>query len=159
MTPGVSRHGKASGGTQAKGLGNESSPAVPRKKTGRNNATGSTGKNGTEPSKKATGAAGKKVAKLAPPGTTGTAMAKRHSYGKHPRPAGWGTLKLNSEPFAIVYWRGKKLGPTPLLGVRLPVGSHTLVLRNPALGIVKKIRVKIERGKEHKMFIDLAKAK
>jgi len=71
------------------------------------------------------------------------------------RAAGHGTLKINSEPYSVVYWGKKRLGPTPQMNVRLPTGSHTLVLRNDALGLSKRVRVRIERDKVHTVFVEL----
>ncbi len=74
-----------------------------------------------------------------------------------PPPAGGatGTLRINSEPFAVVYLGAQKIGPTPQMDVKLPVGSHTLTLKNDALGITKKVRVVIEKDKVHTVFVDL----
>ena len=37
-------------------------------------------------------------------------------------------MELRSNPRADVYWRGRRIGKTPLRGLTLPVGTHTLVL-------------------------------
>ena len=79
-----------------------------------------------------------------------------------PKPAvaaakGTGTLRINSEPFAMVYLGAKRLGPTPQMDVKLPAGSHVLTLKNEALGITKKVRVRIEPDKVHTVFVELAK--
>jgi serine/threonine protein kinase len=42
-----------------------------------------------------------------------------------------GKLTFDSAPWSNVYLNGKLLGSTPLLGVVLPVGTHTLVLKSP----------------------------
>jgi hypothetical protein len=76
-----------------------------------------------------------------------------------PPPGAVGTLKINSEPFANVYLGAKLLGPTPQMDIKLPVGSHTLTLKNDALGITRKVRVKIEAGKVHTVFVDLNEKK
>ena len=39
-----------------------------------------------------------------------------------------GAMEVRSTPPAEVYWRGKRIGRTPLRGLNLPVGTHTLVL-------------------------------
>jgi serine/threonine-protein kinase len=41
-----------------------------------------------------------------------------------------GAVDVLSTPPADVYWRGKKIGRTPLRGLALPAGTHTLVLIN-----------------------------
>ncbi len=68
-----------------------------------------------------------------------------------------GTLRINSEPFAVIYKGKKRLGPTPQMNIRLPAGSHTLTLKNEALGIEKRVRVRIEAGKVHTVFVELKK--
>ena len=70
---------------------------------------------------------------------------------------GSGTLRINSEPFSVVYWKKKRLGPTPQMAIRLPAGSHTLTLKNEALGIEKRVRVRIENNKVHTVFVELGK--
>ena len=76
-----------------------------------------------------------------------------------PKPASGktGTLRINSEPFAVIYKGGKRLGPTPQMNIKLPAGSHTLTLKNDALGISKRVRVRIEAGKTHTVFVELNK--
>jgi hypothetical protein len=82
--------------------------------------------------------------------------AEKVAVAPQPPPGGGtGTLRINSEPFAVVYLGAKKLGPTPQMDLKLPVGSHTLTLKNDALGITKKIRVIIEKDKVHTVFVDL----
>jgi serine/threonine protein kinase len=76
-----------------------------------------------------------------------------------PKPASGktGTLRINSEPFAVIYKGKKRLGPTPQMNIKLPAGSHTLTLKNDALGISKRVRVRIEAGKTHTVFVELKK--
>jgi hypothetical protein len=45
-----------------------------------------------------------------------------------------GTLNINAIPWAEVTIDGKKLGPTPLGDVSLPIGSHEVVFTHPQLG-------------------------
>ena len=73
------------------------------------------------------------------------------------RPRGTGTLRINSEPFSVIYLGRKKLGPTPQMNLKLPAGSHTLTLRNDALGIKRRIRVRIQPNKIHTVFVDINK--
>ncbi len=68
---------------------------------------------------------------------------------------GEGTLRINSEPFAVVYWGNRRIGPTPQMNIKLPAGSHTLTLKNEALGLSKKVRVRIEPKKVHTVFVEL----
>lgn len=64
-----------------------------------------------------------------------------------PPPGKTGKLKLNTNPWTTVYLGKRKLGITPLLGVKLPVGTHTLRLVNQEEGIEKKVKISIEPGK------------
>lgn len=45
-----------------------------------------------------------------------------------------GTLNLNALPWADVWIDGKKVGDTPVAGLRLPLGIHDIVFRHPQLG-------------------------
>ena len=74
-----------------------------------------------------------------------------------PAPGKTGTLRINSEPFAVIYKGSQRLGPTPQMNIKLPAGSHTLTLKNDALGITKRVRVRIEAGKTHTVFVELRK--
>jgi hypothetical protein len=58
-----------------------------------------------------------------------------------------GFLTLDTTPWSEVRLGSRKLGVTPLVSVALPNGKHTLVLRNPELGIVTQYTVQIEAGK------------
>jgi serine/threonine protein kinase len=68
-----------------------------------------------------------------------------------------GILRINAEPFAIVFVENKRIGPTPQMNIELPAGSHTIVLKNDALGITKRVGVRIEPGKVQTLFVDLTK--
>jgi hypothetical protein len=45
-----------------------------------------------------------------------------------------GTLNVNASPWANVWLDGESLGPTPIANLRIPIGSHELILRHPDLG-------------------------
>jgi len=57
-----------------------------------------------------------------------------------------GTLNLDTTPWSLVTMNGKTLGQTPLMGLKLPAGTHVLTLRNPDLGIETQYSVNIEAG-------------
>ena len=48
-------------------------------------------------------------------------------------PTGFGTLNLQSSPWANVTVDGKSVGETPLVGLRLAAGRHRVTLANPGL--------------------------
>jgi hypothetical protein len=62
-----------------------------------------------------------------------------------------GTLTINARPWAHVYFKGNKLGTTPLSGIALPEGDQKLILKNPELGVQKEVHVRITAGEDHKM--------
>ncbi|MBW1811200.1 MAG: protein kinase [Deltaproteobacteria bacterium] len=64
-----------------------------------------------------------------------------------PKLSGNGFLRLNTDPWCEVYLGKRKLGITPLLGIKLPKGDHRLRLVNKDLGIDKNISVRIRPGK------------
>ncbi|MFH1811176.1 MAG: protein kinase [Pseudomonadota bacterium] len=67
---------------------------------------------------------------------------------RSPADRGNGSLTLASEPWSEVFLNGKSLGLTPLANVRLPAGSHRLVLRNRKLGLEKTAWVRIRPNRE-----------
>jgi len=70
-------------------------------------------------------------------------------------PQATGRLKIDSDPPSTVYIDKKKIGPTPITGIQLPVGSHSVVLRNESLGLMKRKRIRIDPGGEHEVFLRL----
>jgi len=71
-----------------------------------------------------------------------------------PKPT-MGTLRLNTVPWSEVYLGKRKLGMTPLLGVKLPVGKHTLKATNKSRGLEKKIKITIRPGKTTTLRVKL----
>jgi len=57
-----------------------------------------------------------------------------------------GRLRLATSPWTTVYFKGEKLGVTPLVDVELPPGKHTLRAVNPGKGIDREIQVVIRSG-------------
>ncbi len=66
-----------------------------------------------------------------------------------------GTLNVNTEPWSEIYLGGKKLGMTPVLGVKLPPGKYVLTAANNGLNIRKKIKITIRPGKATELFVNL----
>jgi hypothetical protein len=54
-----------------------------------------------------------------------------------------GFLTIDTMPWAQVSVGGRSLGNTPVIKARLPVGRHTLRLRNPEAGITTTYTVDI----------------
>jgi serine/threonine-protein kinase len=70
-------------------------------------------------------------------------------------PEATGLLTFDTTPWSIVSVGGRALGQTPLIKVKLPAGVHTLVLKNPELGLETTYLVKIEAGKAQSRRIGL----
>lgn len=71
---------------------------------------------------------------------------------------GFGTLVLDSDPWANVAVDGEPLGQhTPLIGLRLPAGRHKVTLENPVYAISRTIDVDIRPQAETRRFVDLMK--
>lgn len=71
------------------------------------------------------------------------------------RPKGTGFLRLTTQPWTEVWFRGKKLGQTPLLDVELPAGVVQLRLVNREAKIDKTIKIEIAAGKNIRKKIEL----
>ena len=71
---------------------------------------------------------------------------------------GFGRLSLNAEPWARVSVGGVVVDEeTPLVGLPLPAGKHTVVLENPVAGLKKTIVVDIVKDMHERRFIDLTR--
>lgn len=57
-----------------------------------------------------------------------------------------GTLRVNSMPWSQVYLDGQLLGNTPLQGVNVAPGTHSLRLVNPQFSMIKTRTVKLAPG-------------
>jgi hypothetical protein len=63
-----------------------------------------------------------------------------------PRKVDFGQLNLATVPWATIYHGKRKLGDTPLVGVRLPVGKLQLTAVNPEERIRTTFVVEIKKG-------------
>lgn len=66
-----------------------------------------------------------------------------------------GALTIDTKPWSEVYLGGKQLGITPLVAIKLPAGTHQLELKNPSMGISKRVKVTIRPGKTTRLQRDL----
>ncbi|MBN2359749.1 MAG: serine/threonine protein kinase [Deltaproteobacteria bacterium] len=66
-----------------------------------------------------------------------------------------GLFSLKTTPWAEVWLRGKRLGETPLVGVKLPVGQHTLELRSQGKLPGRKLKIAIRADEHLRREIDL----
>ena len=60
------------------------------------------------------------------------------------QPRGSGRLRLSTTPWTTIYLGERKLGPTPLVDIKLPAGRHRLRAVNPGKGIERTIEVEIK---------------
>ena len=90
---------------------------------------------------------GTKTARRASSTTTLDADAAPTPPAPAPVVAETGRLSLDTTPWSTVSLGGRVLGQTPLVGVTLPVGTHTLVLSNPEQGVKTTYQVTISAGR------------
>ncbi len=67
-----------------------------------------------------------------------------------------GSLRLDTVPWSEVFYKKRKLGITPLLGVKLPAGTHKLRAVNSGRGLEKIIKVNIKAGQTTTMKVSLS---
>ena len=65
----------------------------------------------------------------------------------------YGTIDIHAEPWANIYFRGRKVGVTPKRGLRLPVGRHRLELVNPVQGRKTSIVVDVPGSHPYKVTL------
>ena len=68
-----------------------------------------------------------------------------------------GKVNINARPWAEVTVDGKGRGFTPVLGLALPPGTHTVVLLNPKLGAERKLKIRVEQETSQDVFVDFEK--
>jgi eukaryotic-like serine/threonine-protein kinase len=66
-----------------------------------------------------------------------------------------GRLRLNTVPWSEIYLGRRKLGMTPLLGVKLPAGTHTLKAVNETKNLKRTFKVTIQAGHTTSLKIPL----
>jgi serine/threonine protein kinase len=59
---------------------------------------------------------------------------------------GTGTLRVQTRPWSTVFVDGRPVGNTPLMGLELSAGRHTLTFVNDSFGIRKTVKVQIQAG-------------
>ncbi len=77
---------------------------------------------------------------------------------RRPPPPKPGRVTVRVNPWAEVFFNGKSYGITPLKSpVEVPAGAATFTLKNPQLGVNKKVTVKVAAGTEVVLKADLFK--
>jgi eukaryotic-like serine/threonine-protein kinase len=83
-----------------------------------------------------------------PVAVTPTVAEEPPKKRKPPREkTGVGRLTIDTRPWTEVYLGKRRLGLTPVVGVKLPSGKHELTLKNGELGLTRRITVTIRPGK------------
>ena len=67
-----------------------------------------------------------------------------------------GTIALNAQPWAEVWIDGEKSGETPMGNLSLPIGSHSVLFRHPALG-EQQHTVVVKAGAVTRLSVDMRK--
>jgi tRNA A-37 threonylcarbamoyl transferase component Bud32 len=88
--------------------------------------------------------------------------ATRHADAPHARPASTAPaapalLDVNATPWAHVRVDGTPRGETPLLGLSLPAGTHSLELSNEPLGLHRELTVTLRPGEHATRVEDLSR--
>jgi hypothetical protein len=86
-----------------------------------------------------------------------TAVAPPPSSASTGDESGTGTLTVTANPWGNVTVDGKSYGSTPLPGISLPSGPHTVVVSNPELGSTRSATVKIKAGQSQGVRFDFKK--
>ena len=84
-----------------------------------------------------------------------TAPSRKKKRPRRPRPAGFGTLSVNSDPWSVVHIDGTRAGNTPLMRFRLSCGKHTVKLVNPGKKLSKQQVVMIRKDREYRLSVSL----
>jgi serine/threonine-protein kinase len=69
------------------------------------------------------------------------------------RPVRYGKIHVYAEPWAYIYFRGRRVGETPKRGLRLPVGRHRLELVNPVQKRKTRIWVDVPREEPYQVAL------
>ncbi len=96
----------------------------------------------------------------APP-TSPTRAPLRHLEREHATPPTAplepALLDLNASPWAHVRIDGRERGETPLLGLSLPAGTHTVEFTNEPLGVHRQVVVTLRSGEHARRVVDLSR--
>ena len=68
-------------------------------------------------------------------------------------PVDTGFVTINARPWADVYWKGRKVGTTPLRSYEVPVGNQVFVLKNPVAS--RELPVVVEKGRTTSHLVDV----
>jgi len=86
--------------------------------------------------------------KVTKPKVTKRKVAKRRT--RH------GRLRLDTEPWSVIYLGKRKLGITPLMGVKLPTGTYKVTAVNKEQGLKKTFKITIRSKKTTTVYKKLS---
>ncbi|WNG40118.1 hypothetical protein F0U61_45380 [Archangium violaceum] len=66
-----------------------------------------------------------------------------------------GRVHVRVNPWAEVFYGGRRLGITPMPAIQLPAGRRTLTLKNTDLGVSRDYRVSVSANGEVTLKADL----
>lgn len=64
-----------------------------------------------------------------------------------------GYVSINARPWADVYYRGRKIGTTPIMRFEVPVGRQTFVLKNKTTS--REVTLTVEKGQTAIRIVDM----
>jgi len=86
-----------------------------------------------------TKAAKPKTSKPKPPKRTKRKVAKHRTR--------YGRLRMDTEPWSVIYLGKRKLGITPIMGAKVPAGTHKVTAVNKEQGLKKTFKITIRSRK------------
>ncbi len=81
------------------------------------------------------------------------ALARKKGAVPAPAVAETGFVSINARPWADVYYRGRKIGTTPVARYEVPVGRQTFVLKNKTTS--QEVTLTVEKGRTAVRVVDM----
>jgi serine/threonine protein kinase len=72
---------------------------------------------------------------------------------REPVESATGFITINAKPWADVFYKGRKIGTTPIQRMEFPVGRHVFVLKTPFA--TKNVVIKVEKGLLTSAVVDM----
>ncbi len=66
----------------------------------------------------------------------------------------FGNFTIDAKPWLFVFVDGDNKGTTPLAGIKLAAGEHSMMVQNPKQNINKQMKLRIEPNKTTSILID-----
>ncbi len=81
------------------------------------------------------------------------ALARKKGVEPGPAVSETGFVSINARPWADVYYRGRKIGTTPVSRFEVPVGRQTFVLRNRTT--TREVTLTVEKGQTAARVVEM----